>query len=267
MLSSGFSYGGLGSTSPFYVDPSGHLFATSATFDESLTVKSSRAGQNVFYVDSSGNLEIKGALTIKGDINMGGAGYDIYGGSKDTKIGFYDNGLFLYGGVVSVETSKFQVGTNGASTSTLMYGYVEIPEDTKIRIGGSVVTLPDYILDKFKNSEAGKGLGKLAFVDDIKKKFNITVSGSIASKNHNYYVEDSTQSYTKQGRAVSVYVEGAAVTARWVNNYSGYAVTTSYAQRYHLDTPSPTTYYEAGSRERYTTYKKAGNISIDASGT
>lgn len=267
MLSSGFSYGGLGANSPFYVDPKGHLFATSATFDESLTVKSSRAGQNVFDVDSSGNLEIKGALTIKGDIDMGGAGYDIYGGSKDTKIGFYDNGLFLYGGVVSVETNKFQVGTNGASTSTLMYGYVEIPEDTKIRIGGSVVTLPDYILDKFKNSEAGKGLGKLAFVDDIKKKFNITVSGSIASKNHSYYVEDSTQSYTKQGKAVSVYVEGAAVTARWVDNYSGYAVTTSYAQRYHLDTPSPTTYYEAGSQESYTTYKKAGNISIDASGT
>ena len=267
MLSSGFSYGGLGANSPFYVDPNGHLFATSATFDESLTVKASRGGSNVFYVDSSGNLEIKGALTIKGDINMGGAGYDIYGGSKNTKIGFYDNGLFLYGGVVSIETSKFQVGTNGASTSTLMYGYVEIPEDTKIRIGSSVVTLPDYILDKFKNSEAGKGLGKLAFVDDIKKKFNITVSGSIASKNHSYYVEDSTQSYTKQGKAVSVYVEGSAVTARWVDNYSGYAVTSSYAQRYHIDTPSPTTYYEAGSQESYTTYKKAGNISIDASGT
>ena len=267
MLSSGFSYGGNGVGSPFYVDAEGNLYATSATFDTSLTVKASRGGSNVFYVDSSGNLEIKGALTIKGDIDMGGAGYDIYGGSKDTKIGFYDNGLFLYGGVVSVETNKFQVGTNGASTQTLMYGYVEIPEDTKIRIGGSVVTLPDYILDKFKNSEAGKGLGKLAFVDDIKKKFNITVSGSIASKNHSYYVEDSTQSYTKQGKAVSVYVEGAAVTARWVDNYSGYAVTTSYAQRYHLDTPSPTTYYEAGSQESYTTYKKAGNISIDASGT
>lgn len=267
MLSSGFSYGGNGVGSPFYVDAKGNLYATSATFDTSLTVKASRGGSNVFYVDSSGNLEIKGALTIKGDINMGGAGYDIYGGSKDTKIGFYDNGLFLYGGVVSIETSKFQVGTNGASTSTLMYGYVEIPEDTKIRIGGSVVTLPDYILDKFKNSEAGKGLGKLAFVDDIKKKFNITVSGSIASKNHSYYVEDSTQSYIKQGKAVSVYVEGAAVTARWVDNYSGYAVTTSYAQRYHIDTPSPTTYYEAGSQESYTTYKKAGNISIDASGT
>ena len=268
MLSSGFSYGGNGASSPFYVDKDGNLYATSATFDTSLTVKASRGGaNNVFYVDSSGNLEIKGALTIKGDIDMGGAGYDIYGGSKDTKIGFYDNGLFLYGGVVSVETSKFQVGTNGASTSTLMYGYVEIPEDTKIRIGSSVVTLPDYILDKFKNSEAGKGLGKLAFVDDIKKKFNITVSGSIASRNHNYYVEDSTKSYTKQGKAVSVYVEGSAVTARWVDNYSGYAVTSSYAQRYHLDTPSPTTYYEAGSQESYTTYKKAGNISIDASGT
>lgn len=80
-------------------------------------------------------------------------------------------------------------------------------------------------------------------------------------------MEDSTQSYTKQGKAVSVYVEGAAVTARWVDNYSGYAVTSSYAQRYHIDTPSPTTYYEAGSQESYTTYKKAGNISIDASGT
>ena len=62
------------------------------------------------------------------------------------KIRIDANGVFFYGKTVAVETNgNFQVGSNGATTKSLFYGYLELPEDTKIRIGSVTKTLYQYV--------------------------------------------------------------------------------------------------------------------------
>lgn len=116
MLSSGFSYGGNGVGSPFYVDAEGNLYATSATFDESLTVKSSRNGDIVFLVDSSGNLAIHGKLYAE---EIGSATYIYFGGTTAGSAGVivegtdfcaYTNNVWL--GNTNSTTDKICVNGN-----------------------------------------------------------------------------------------------------------------------------------------------------------
>ena len=68
--------------------------------------------------------------------------------TNTANIGIDANGVFFYGQTVSIEASNnFQVGANRATTKSLFYGYVEIPEDTKIRIGSVTKTLPQYVME------------------------------------------------------------------------------------------------------------------------
>lgn len=133
-----------------------------------------------------------------------------------------------------------------------------------------------------------KKLGALAYVDDIKKKFNITLSGTVASSNHNYYVENGTQSYTEQGSETWVYVEGDGKTynllgnkctpvkitsshvgkyAVLVNSSTDYRYTHGGSERLHKDTKNKTKFYTAGTTKSYKTYTKAGNLSVSIAGS
>ncbi len=156
MLSSGFSYGGNGANSPFYVDSDGNLYATSATFDTSLTVKASRGGSNVLYVDNTGKLEIAGALKIKGNIDMGGSGNTITAtGTADTYLQFYSNGVWAKGNLLTIDTNYCQIGQSGTVVVTLLKGSsfdfgtgstVKLSEPTNVQVyDGGYITLPAYI--------------------------------------------------------------------------------------------------------------------------
>lgn len=58
-------------------------------------------------------------LKTGGDIYLGGI---VYVGGTSTYFQNYSNGLWMYGNVVSIETTKFQVGANDSSTTTILNG-------------------------------------------------------------------------------------------------------------------------------------------------
>lgn len=122
-------------------------------------------------------------------------------------------------------------------------------------------------------------LGALAFANDIKKKFNMTLSGTVPATKHDFYVESGTASYTEQGESVGIYVEGPSIyptvigtphSPEYVTDYTGYVIKTSQTLyesggndvRYHVDTPNKTYYYKAGTRKSYKTYTKAGTLNV-----
>lgn len=105
-----------------------------------------------------------------------------------------------------------------------------------------------------------KKLGKLAFVDDIKKKFNMTLTGTISSSNHSYYVYDDTEYYWEEGEGNYYWIEAGVVSTQWLENYTGYGIKGS--GRYHYDSSDRRYLYSSGSQKSYKTYKKAGNISV-----
>lgn len=125
---------------------------------ENLKVKTSLETSNTCQVYLDGNVGIgtkavtKYDLKTNGDIFLGGT---MYVGGDGTYLKNYSNGLWAKGDLISLETSKLQIGTNGADTTTLIYGYLEIPEDTRIRIGGYVKTLPEYIGFTVTEDDAG----------------------------------------------------------------------------------------------------------------
>ena len=125
---------------------------------ENLKVKTSMETSNTCQVYLDGNVGIgtkavtKYDLKTNGDIYLGGT---MYVGGDGTYLKNYSNGLWAKGDLISLETAKLQIGTNGADTTTLIYGYLEIPEDTRIRIGGYVKTLPEYIGFTVTGDDAG----------------------------------------------------------------------------------------------------------------
>lgn len=125
---------------------------------EDLKVKTSLETSNTCQVYLDGNVGIGTKavsdydLKTSGDIFLGGI---MYVGGKNTYLKNYSNGLWAKGDLISLETAKLQIGTNGADTKTLIYGYLEIPEDTRIRIGGYVKTLPEYIGFTVTGDDAG----------------------------------------------------------------------------------------------------------------
>lgn len=338
---SGFSYPGVGSMlstgltfgKKFFVDAEGNLFATSATFDTSLTVEASRSGKEVFKVDSSGNLAIHGKLYAStigsstyiyfGGTTAGSPGVLIYG----TDIGLYASDVWLGNdttdethvkGILYVSStteltgaltvkSDINITESGSLTVSgdfTLNGTANFNAPTKIMVDGTL-NLPQYIKKYSKSllnisigddaetggivGEAAKvsnalkltvnsnnliiydgseektlDFGSLAFANDIKKKFNMTLTGTITASNHNYYVLDSSTggSYSTY-KSTSIYVEGARKYPSYVANYTGYVIVCDDANDYyHVDTPRPTTYYTYDSTKYYPTYKKAGNLTV-----
>jgi hypothetical protein len=134
MLSSGFSYGGNGANSPFYVDAEGNLFATSATFDTALTVKATRGGDNVFYVDSSGNIRIagNGRVYCNTATNSDSTEYIYYDG-KQLRV-HSDQWVVCEGSNVALSGTQIGVGstpTTAAESAGLSAG--------SLRVGGDIL--------------------------------------------------------------------------------------------------------------------------------
>lgn len=134
MLSSGFSYGGNGASSPFYVDKDGNLYATSATFDTSLTVKASRNGNNVFYVDSSGNIKIAGNGRVYfNTATSSNSGEYIYYDGSQLRV-HSDQWVVCEGSNVALSGSQIGVGstpTTAATSAGLAAG--------SLRVGGDIL--------------------------------------------------------------------------------------------------------------------------------
>lgn len=118
--SSGIGY----NNKKFYVDKDGNLFATSATFDSSLDVKATRGGNNVFSVDSSGNLLISGS---------------IYSGSKTSsnKLIFQNHCIFAYGTDIALYSNNVWLGTD-KSTSDNIYVNGNLHINTNVTYGGVI---------------------------------------------------------------------------------------------------------------------------------
>ena len=98
----------------------------------------------------------------------------------------------------------------------------------------------------------------------LKKKFNLSLSGTIKNANHNYYVLDSATggSYTTY-KKVGIYKEGTKAWPEKVTNYSGWVIKCSGENNYHYKSnPNISYYYEVDSTAYYSTYKKAGDITI-----
>lgn len=148
MLSSGFSYGGNGVGSPFYVDAKGNLYATSATFDTSLTVKSSRNGNNVLYVDSSGNIKIagNGRVYFNTATNNNSGEYIYYDGSQ-LRI-HSDQWVVCEGSNVALSGTQIGVGstpTTAATSAGLAAG--------SLRVGGDIL----YVGNIYCTNKTQKG--------------------------------------------------------------------------------------------------------------
>ena len=120
----------------------------------------------------------------------------------------------------------------------------------------------------YDGSSAGSlDFGSLAFANDIKKKFNLTVSGTVANTDHSYYVESGSQTYIEQGAADGCWKEAGAIWTQEVENYTGWAITTSQKTKFHYDSTTWVDYYKAGTEKSYKTYKKAGNLSVKVVGS
>jgi len=286
----GFSYDGVGymdssglgfgPDDKFFVDSKGNLYATSATFDTSLTVLGARDGDEVFKVYSDGRLVVHGNI-YSGELNS--ADY-IYMGTTSHKT----SGILIYGNDVGLYSDQIWIGND--NKHTYVNGYMKVnaslgigtdPDETGVynltingssKIDGDVLytgeiyctqkddkhkgvsgtykietgwmsskklTFDKGILVKIgKSGEtdeddddevgiaappiAGNAnkflqvdenatamqwteLGALAFKDSIKKKVNITMSGSYTVPMSGYYTRGSTGvdvcSYSKPNAA------------------------------------------------------------------
>lgn len=177
---------GMGFGTNFAVDEDGNLTATSAVFDTSLTVKSSKsAATNVLYVDSSGNTEISGnvgigtkpdtsyTLTLNGGIKIKSGSY-IQNNSKDgEKIQFAGNGIFVHGDFIDLASKEIEIGSSHTGStvefwgSTHVYGEFTIDTSlaTRVYLGnGSAVKVTDgtqgevTLLEYVKNHAKGWSL-------------------------------------------------------------------------------------------------------------
>lgn len=127
----GFSYPGVGSMlntgltfgDKFYVDAEGNLFATSATFDTSLTVTSSRGGGEVLKVDSSGNILLDGNITL-------GTSQFLY--LTDSKSDY----IYSTGGWLFLNADKVTVGA--IDSNVTIQNNVEIKGDLTVKANTTV---------------------------------------------------------------------------------------------------------------------------------
>ena len=256
---------------------------------ESFTVQGGKTATPVFYVDSTGN------LTFNGNITLGSKGESGYtGGNKsgyceilvDTPWKATTGHMYFYNGIL-YDFSE----TEGTIDEFWQWA----TEDNTTSVGSS--TRPVYLDNgKFKAISRGKTdevlvgngvlsdpswkkLGALAYVDDIKKKFNITLQGTLSGS---YYVSDGTASYYpaqngdtyyKSATAQTVYLfQGASGAYYLTTNYDYYNNSSVYTYLNKSLTPGVTygtayTRYERGSKVTYNKYKSAGTITIKATGS
>ena len=143
-LSSGNTYvapDGIGyNNQKFYVDKDGNLFATSATFDTSLVVKSSRnSSAVVFSVDSAGDTDIVGKLHASGAV-----GINTDPGSYQLEV----NGNAYFNGPVGIGTTPESQGSKlvvvgGIALPSGQSNILSIPDADSFKLG--TMFLPEYL--------------------------------------------------------------------------------------------------------------------------
>ena len=194
---SGFSSGGTGGVyvnptgmgygTKFAVDQDGNLTATSAVFDTSLTVKGIRNGTTVMEVDSKGNIDLTGTISIKGSyiyLNSAGDKTGCYLYTSGNKF-YVSNSTYIYLDAEHVKVGNpnagIGIGGNPASNPgvTIIYGKVQVnsPEDFVLMNadGKSTVTLANYIknIGDFDTTTVTANAYFLVSGDGTKTKYDI----------------------------------------------------------------------------------------------
>lgn len=235
---SGFSYPGVGSMTQdglafgdnFIVDADGNLFATSATFDTSLTVKAERGGSNVFTVNSTGDVDVQGNLSVKGTsvtLASDGAARIHLGDSTAS-----ENTIFMYGANICLYGDDVWIGSQGNLSDS-------------IKVNGPMRTY------------AGMGIGA-----DITEGYDLTVNGQSLMKGDFYYDGDI---YTGSGSSAKKGVNGTVAVdgTKWFDSIyltfeNGILVST--------DEPDDST-VTVSTMPDFTTADAGKNLMVNGSGT
>ena len=232
--------------------------------------------------DAAYGLSIKGKIKIGGNLLFTG---DMYVGSEDASHKGLDQTIIFYNGWKK-HTLTFSKGV-----------FIGLDGQFDVDEGGIPALQKDAFLTNNGTALEWKQLGKMAFVDDIKKKFNMTLSGTVADKDHSYYVLDKADggSYTSIGAEKTGTNLGDPVTAckrgsaLYVGtfsssspiSYNGTVVSTYNGTKHtvkgikcnntkyeygedvtYYKKGTSYTLYQKGSTQTYATYKKAGNLSV-----
>ena len=286
LTGNGVSLGGGGISSTYWtVGEDGKTTITDLVVTNSLTVN----GDGKF--SCAGDATITGGLTVNTDVLKVGTATAL-GGNTDYNI-IIDTPWNLNSAQMTFKNGIL-VGYNpdiGGST---------VSQILQSLLGGSTASVgkdgtPIYVANG-KLTAFSKPLGKLAYVDDIKKKFNITLSGTVKKANHNYYVLDSSTggSYTPIGDKVTGTNLGTAGTycirgsqlsvGKFTSDSDIYYNGTKYGKsvngikcenpkyEYGSDVTRYTagssyTLYKAGTEKTYATYKKAGDLTVKLTGS
>ena len=232
--------------------------------------------------DAAYGLSINGKIKIGGNLLFTG---DMYVGSEDASHKGLDQTIIFYNGWRK-HTLTFSKGV-----------FIGLDGQFDVDEGGIPALQKDAFLTNNGTALEWKQLGKMAFVDDIKKKFNMTLSGTVADKDHSYYVLDKADggSYTSIGAEKTGTNLGDPVTAckrgsaLYVGtfsssspiSYNGTVVSTYNGTKHtvkgikcnntkyeygedvtYYKKGTSYTLYQKGSTQTYATYKKAGNLSV-----
>ena len=225
-----------------------------------------------------GDTQVQGSLFMGSATSGGDGSADIVGASgayisfgsatsKESKIGIWVYGGISLSGEVQIPVETYLVVSDKARIKIYDYlkgfsSYTSEDGETTFNVpakaaalthNGYTITLKapkdaadgvDYALvstDK-NGGSAWKELGALAFVDDIKKKFKITISGATGGTASTYYTINST----------------------YYNNYSAGSTATLYfwydlnEHRYKSDTTAPNTSYCYGGTYGQRSYTAQG---------
>ena len=200
-LQGGLDFGGI-----FTVDAKGTTIINDLDVVNTFEVLSKRGADSVLSVDSKGNLKVVGTLEV---------------GTSEVNMKFLSNGLWITGAdTATINTNKIQLGVGNDSAKTLIYHYLEVPEDTRIRYNGVVSKLPDYILKMFKEGGSEKGLGKLAFLDDVVISSSTFKLGSGSAYNVSPTVSGDTATFIINIPGQSYSTSGGSTSGHWVKVYA-----------------------------------------------
>lgn len=233
-------------------------------------------GNNYIYINAArlqlGNAGDTGIITLNGTTTSD------YIQFRRT-VSCYDGGKWLPGvdGTITYYNSFF----GKKQTMTFKKGIlVEAPdaeEDTSVPAISSANK--DAFLQSTGTATTWTKLGKMAFVDDIKKKVDITMTGKMSG---GYYTKSGSQNYTPIGEAVTRYAKSSttSITRYIYKNPAGTLIASqtqmsstalTYLGSVTISGLSLTgdggTYYRAGSQKSYDTYSAVGDVTLKATGS
>ena len=135
-------------------------------------------------------------------------------------------GMWFYGSTITLATNKVQLGVGNTDCSTLIYHYLEIPEDTHIRVGNITYTLPNYIAE-FGGGFTLIGDNKVAIANSALTLANGSgTKYSVGSTNWPVYFSDGTPVAISVGSAGQVLATNSNATGlEWKTTYHRHSIT------------------------------------------